>query len=278
MKKIKHLVYIAFLSLLAISCEDNTESVTNPGEFSGESIKEIKVSFTDSNMSPTLTEGETTSFRVEMPQIINGEVKIYLDVTSSDGNAEVTYPSTITLQNGERAKYFDVTPTDDGVVETETFTVKIKDVRVELNTNDQFFVHTGDDMRSITVKDVPTPIVTTVGDLTFNFSWSGTNDLDCRLLDSPPTTIYDTGYSTTPGESVTLGAAVPDGDYLFTVRPWTVNDASIDYDIEVVAQTESRTYSGNFMNLQGNWTMELIVLEINKSTNGTVVTYMINQL
>ena len=278
MKKIKHLVYIAFLSLLVVSCEDNTESVTNPGEFSGESIKEIKVSFTDTNMSPTLTEGETTSFRVEMPQVVNGEVEISLEVTSSDGNAEATFPSKITFANGERAKYFDVTPTDDGMVESETFTVKITNVEVDLNTNEQFFVHTGDDTRTITVKDVPTPIVTTVGDFTFNFSWTGTNDLDCRLLDSPPTTIFDTGYSTTPGESVTLSAAVPDGDYLFTVRPWTVNDASIDYTIDAVAPTETRSYSGNFMNLTGNWTMEFIVLEINKSTNGAVVTYMVNQL
>ena len=278
MKNIKNIIYIAILSLLVVSCEDNTDSVTNPGEFTNGSIKEIKVSFTDTNLSASLTEGETTTYKLGMPDRVDGEVKVTLNITSTDGSAEATYPSTITFANGESAKFFDVSPTDDGIVESETYTIEITKVEVDLNTNDQYFVHTGNSTRTLAVKDVPTPIVTTAGDFTFNFTWSGTNDLDCRLLDFPPTTIFDTGYSTTPGETVVLSSAVADGDYVFTVRPWTVNDTSIDYNIEAVAPTETRNYSGNFMNLTGSWSMEFIVLEINKSTNGAVVTYMINQL
>lgn len=278
MKKIKNIIYIAILSLLVISCEDNTESVTNPGEFNGDNLIEVKVGFIDTNTSAELTEGEKTTFKLGLSTIINGEVKVSINVKSSDGNVEGTFPSTITLVNGQRAVFFDVTTKDDGVVESETYTVEITNVEVNLNTNTEFFVHTGDDSRTIKVKDIPTPIVTTVGDFTFNFTWSGSSDLDCRLVDSPPTTQYDTGYSVSPGESVTLPSNVPDGDYLFRVRPWRVDDASIDYSIAAVAPTETRTYSGNFMNLTGSWSMEFVVLEINKVTTGTVVTYTMNQL
>ena len=280
MKKFKNIIYIAILSLLVVSCEDNTESVTNPGEFSGDGITEVKVGFTDNNLSTELTEGEKVTYSVGMPIKIKGDVKVSINITSTDGDAEATYPSSVTIVEGVKTAYFDVIPKDDGVVETESFKVEITNVEVSLNNSQEnYFVHLGDNSRTISVKDIPTPIVTTAGDFVFNFTWSGaTNDLDCRLVNNPPTLQYDTGYSTTPGETVTLVDAVPDGDYLFRVRPWTVNDTSIDYNIEIVAPTESRDYSGNFMNLTGGWSMEFVVLEINKSTNGAVVTYTINQL
>ena len=121
-------------------------------------------------------------------------------------------------------------------------------------------------------------IVTTVGDLTFNFTWAGAgNDLDCRILDYPATTIFDTGYSTTPGESVTLLEGVSDGFYTLTVRPWTVVSSSIDYNIDIVVPTETSSYTGNFMNLTGGWSMEFIVILIEKITDGTTVTYNVYQ-
>lgn len=277
MKKFKNIIYIAILSLLVVSCEDNTDSITNPGTLATVP-KEIKVGFTDDNTTAELQEGETTSFRIGMPAAIDGTVTVSISVSSSDGEVEAVFPTSITLEEGQSAVLFDVTPKDDAVSENETYTVEITDVQVNFNSDTEFFIHNGDISRTIAVKDIPTPIVTTVGDLTFNFTWAGAgNDLDCRLWDWPPTTEYDTGYSITPGESVTLPAGVPDGDYIFTVRPWTVVDTSIDYAIDVVAPTETRTYSGNFMNLTGNWTMEFIVLEINKTTSGTTVTYFITQ-
>ena len=278
MKKFKNIIYIAILSLLVVSCEDNTDSITNPGALTTVP-KEIKVSFTDDNTSVQLTEGETASFRVGMDSAIDGTVVISINVSSSDGAVEAVFPTSITLEEGQSAVLFDVTPKDDAVAENETYTVEITDVQVNFNSDTEFFVHNGDISRTIAVKDIPTPIVTTVGDFTFNFTWAGAgNDLDCRLLDWPPTTIFDTGYTTTPGESVTLLSGVPDGDYVFTLRPWTVVDSSIDYTIETVAPTETRFYSGNFMNLTGGWSMEFVVLEINKTTSGGTVTYMINQL
>jgi hypothetical protein len=276
MKKIKNLVYIALLSLLVVSCEDNTESITNPGELN--SPQEIKVGFTDDNATVEVTEGDTASFRLEMPNAVTGTVEVSISVTSSDGAVEATYPSTITFVDGQSAVLFDVTPTDDATVETEVYTVEITGINVDLDSGGPYYVHTGENSRMIQVKDIPTPIVTTAGDFVFNFTWSGSSDLDCRLLDNPPAFIYDTGYSTTPGETVTLVDGDPDGDYLFTVRPWTVSDASIDYNIEVVAPTETRNLSGNFMNLTGGWSMEFVVLEINKTTSGATVTYTINQL
>lgn len=275
MKKIKHIVYIAVLSLLVISCEDNTDSVTNLGVYS--TPVEVKVGFTDDNTSSELEEGETTSYRVGMNAAINGTVTISINVSSSDGDVEAVFPTTVILEEGQTAKYFDVTPKDDGVNESETYTVEITDVEVSFNTDTEFFVYNGDRTRTLSVKDIPTPIVTTVGDLVFNFTWSGGSDLDCRLVNSGGGDI-DTGYSVTPGETVTLPSAVPDGDYAFTLRPWSVADASIDYTIDVVSPTETRTYTGSFMNLTGSWTMEFVVLEINKVTTGATVTYLVTQL
>ncbi|MFY0604521.1 MAG: hypothetical protein JXQ93_11255 [Flavobacteriaceae bacterium] len=275
MKKFKYILYIFVLSLFVVSCEDNTESITNPGSFT--MPEEVKVSFTDTNMNPQVTEGDATTFRIGMNQAINGTVSVSLSVTSSDGSVEATYPAPVVLEDGQSAVYFDFIPTDDGMVEAETYTITIDGIDVQFEDGSTvYYAYNGDNSRTVRVKDIPTPIVTTVGDLTFNFTWAGAgNDLDCRILDFPPTTIFDTGYSTTPGESVTLDAATPDGDYILTIRPWTVVDASIDYNIDIVVPTETRPYSGNFMNLTGGWTMEFIVLQVNKATVGSVVTYTV---
>lgn len=281
MKKFKYILYIFVMSLLVVSCEDNTGSVTNPGTFS--LPEEVKVSFTDTNPNPEVIEGASTTFRLGMNQAISGKVIVSLSVTSSDGGVEATYPSTVTLEDGQSAKYFDFSPDADGNAEScEKYTISITAVDVQFsNGNSDYFVYNGDYTRTVSVKDSPTPLVTTAGDLTFNFTWSGPNggnDLDCRILDWPPTTIFDTGYSTTPGESVTLGAATADGSYVLTIRPWTVNDTAIDYNIEIVTPTETRTLCGTFTNLTGGWTMEFVAVQVDKVTNGADVTYTITQM
>ena len=277
MKKIKNIIYIAILSLLVVSCEDNTESVTNPGEYNGSSLTEVKVSFIDDATEKVVVEGAVTSLKIGMPNIVNGEVKITINVKSSDGEAEVNYPSTITLLEGQVATYFDVTPTDDGVAETEVFTVEITNVEVNLNTNQEYFVHIGDSSRTLNIIE-PT-ITTTAGDLTFDFNWSGVNDLDIRLYNSSGNLI-DQGivWSTASGESVDLAGATPDGDYVMEVWPWTVNDASIDYTYDIIAPTETITYTGTFTNLIGSWNGPFTSLEIKKVTSGATVYYVINQL
>ena len=80
MKKFKNIIYIAILSLLVVSCEDNTESVTNPGEFSGDGITEVKVGFTDNNLSTELTEGEKVTYSIGMPIKIKGDVKVSINI------------------------------------------------------------------------------------------------------------------------------------------------------------------------------------------------------
>ncbi|MCI2229964.1 hypothetical protein MC378_12370 [Polaribacter sp. MSW13] len=279
MKKIKNIIYIAILSLLVVSCEDNTDSVTNPGELNGDNLIEVKVGLTDDNLSAELVEGETTSFRLEMSSILDGEVTVSLNVTSSDGDAEATFPTTLTFQNGQRAMLFDVTALDDGISESEKFTLEITNVEVDLNTNQDYYVHLGDTTRTISIKDIPTPIVTTVGDLSFTLNWSGSNDLDFFLFDSTGS-IVDVSWasSTVSGETVTLAGAAADGDYTVEMWAWTVNDASIDYSVDVVAPTETQIFSGNFSGLTGVYGSQLIVLEVNKSTAGGTVTYTINQL
>jgi len=274
MKKLKNILYIALFSLLAVSCEDNTDSITNPGELSP-LPQEVKVSFTDDYATSSPYEGETMTYRLEMPFAITGTVDVTIAVSSSDGTVEADYPTSITFVEGQSAVYFDVTLTDDGVTEDEIYTIAITDVSF---SNDNYFAWTGANSRVIGVRDIPTPIVTTAGDFVFNFTWSGSSDLDCRLLDNPPTVEYDIGESYSPGETVTLVDDVPDGDYLFRVLPWRVNDSSIDYTIEVVAPTETRNYTGTFLDLVGGWSTEFVVLEINKATTGATVTYTLNQL
>ena len=275
MKKLKNILYIALFSLLAVSCEDNTDSITNPGELSP-LPQEVKVSFTDDYATSSPYEGETMTYRLEMPFVITGTVDVTIAVSSSDGTVEADYPTSITFVDGQSAVYFDVTLTDDGVTEDEIYTIAITDVSF---SNDNYFAWTGANS-TIAVRDTPTLIVTTAGDFVFNFTWSGLNDLDCRLVDNPPVYEYDTGYtmSMSRGETVTLVDDVPDGDYLFRVLPWTVNDSSIDYTIEVVAPTETRNYTGTFLDLVGGWSTEFVVLEINKATTGATVTYTLNQL
>lgn len=277
MKYLKRILFVAIAMIAFTSCETDD---FGPVEATSSNPEQVKVSFKDTNDNAQLFEGETVEYRLGMPTAIDGSVEVLLEVTSSDGEVEAVFTNPIVLERGQREIIFEFTPSDDGVSESsEVYTLKIKEINATfIDGSTTFFAFNGDNTRTLGVRDVPTPIVTTAGDLTFNFTWSGNSDLDCRLVDNPPAFQYDTGYTTTPGETVTLVDAVPDGDYLFRVRPWTVSDTSIDYAIDVVAPTETQTFSGTFTDLTGFWSMEFVVLEINKSTSGSVVTYTINQL
>ncbi|MDA9339714.1 hypothetical protein N9Q68_01950, partial [Polaribacter sp.] len=102
MKKLKNILYIALFSLLAVSCEDNTDSITNPGELSP-LPQEVKVSFTDDNATSSPYEGETITYRLEMPFAITGTVDVTIAVTSSDGTVEADYPTSFTFVDGQSA-------------------------------------------------------------------------------------------------------------------------------------------------------------------------------
>ena len=119
--------------------------------------------------------------------------------------------------------------------------------------------------------------MTTPADVDLNFDWTGTSDLDIRIRDAGLSDI-DTGYSVTPGESVTLGQTDPDGVYTLSVRPWTVNDPTSDYTIDFVSPAGTETFTGTVTLGGGFSSEETPVLAILKETSGTVVTYTFTEL
>ena len=209
MKKLKNILYIALFSLLAVSCEDNTDSITNPGALSP-LPQEVKVSFTDDNATSSPYEGETMTYRLEMPFAITGTVDVTLAVTSSDGTVEADYPTSITFVDGQSAVYFDVTPADDGVSEDEIYTIAITGVSF---SNDNYFAWTGESLRTIEVKDMPHP---SEGPVEITLNWTDTSrDMDLYLIEGNQVlggTLLDYSFYDFP-ESVTLSDGTPDATY-----------------------------------------------------------------
>lgn len=262
------------MSLLVVSCDDTTESVTNPGTFT--MPEEIKISFTDTNMNPEVLEGDTTTFRVGMNQAIDGEVDVNISITSSDGGVEATYPTTVTLEEGQAAKYFDVTPTDDATDESEVYTVTIESVNVRYNDGSTvYYVYNGDYMRSITVKDIPQPIVTTVGDVTVTLTWAdASRDMDLWLVmgnqDLAGTVIDNSlGYTTT--EVADFPGALADGEHSVYINQFAFT-ASVDYTMTFdFPDGQQKVFNSTV-------TQDSFVFVISKSTVGAVVTYNITEL
>ena len=124
---------------------------------------------------------------------------------------------------------------------------------------------------------MPVIVVTTPSDVDFNFTWTGASDLDCRIRDAALNYI-DTGYSVTPGETVTLGQSDPDGVYTFSIRPWSVADPTSDYTIDFVSPAGTETFTGTVTLGAGFWAEEFTVLEIEKVTSGSQVTYTFTEL
>lgn len=281
MKKYIFPIYIFVMSLLVISCDSDTESITNPGTFS--LPDEIRIDFIDSNSNASFDEGETITFSLRMAGAVGGSADVAISVTSSDGTVEANYPSTVTIDSGQLDATFDITFEDDGVLEPpfEEYTIAISSVDIQLdNGSYSHYLFSGDSSRKVTVKDILPPIVTIVGDLDINFNWDDASDQDIRIRDYPPTMDIDTGYSTSPGENVTLPSSVPDGDYLVSIRPWTVIETTLGYNLELVSPTVTQTYFGTLTGLDpgGGWSQEINVMMINKSSSGPVITYTITQL
>ena len=279
----RNIKYIAFLFTIAlmISCgEDDVESVTNPGEVTPTS--EISIGFSDSNNGLLVLEnGGMVSYTIELSvNPLSVDTEVSLGMTSSDGTIDgATFPASVTIPAGSTTADIDVTFADDGVAEgfvAETFTLQILDA--DFGGSTVFYLTPGDVNRSVDVADVlPVIVVTTAADVDFNFDWTGTSDLDCRIRNAALTTI-DTGYSVTPTETVTLGQATPDGTYTVSIRPWTVADVSIDYIFEFVSPAGSEIFTGNIMNATPGWSIEIPAIEITKVTDGATVTYTILEL
>mgnify|MGYP003323150995 FL=1 len=282
MKNIKYLALLFSLTLL-ISCgQDEVDSVNNPGVLTPTS--EIHLGFIDSNDDlPLILESGSDPIVFTIGTNVNPlnvPMTISLGVSSSDGTVDgVSVPGSVVIPAGETSVDVVVNISDDGVAEgtaIETFTIEILDA--DFGGSDVYYLSPGDITRSFDVTDtLPLIVITTVGAVDFNFTWSDTSDLDCRIRNALGTTI-DTGYSVTPGENVTLPAGAPDGVYTFSIRPWFVNSSAIDYLIEMeVPSGEIYPFDGKLFNATNFWSQEITSLQITKSTDGTEVTYTIVQ-
>jgi len=275
MKKFKYLLYIFAMSLLVVSCDDTTDSVTNPGTFT--LPEEVKVSFTDTNPNPEVTEGDMTSFRLGMNQAINGEVVISLSVTSSDGGVEATYPATVTLENGEAAKYIDFAITDDGISESgEVYTVTITGVDVQFaDGSTQYYVYNGDYSRTITVKDIPVPIVTIAGDVDVVLTWAdASRDMDLFLVTGDQDlfgTVVDSSLGFTTTEATVFPGAAPDGVYSVYINQYAFT-AVVDYTMTFTFPDGQERIVNSTISADG------FVFTFTKSTTGADVTYNITEL
>lgn len=280
MKNIKFIALLFSLTLL-ISCgEDDVDSVTNPGVFTPTS--EISIGFIDSNDGQTVLEnGGSVSLTVGLSvNPLSVPTEVTLGISSSDGTVDgASVPTTLTIPAGETSVDLTVTFADDGVNEgtiPETFTVEILDA--DFGGSTVFYLTPADVTRTVDVVDtLPVIVVTTPSDVDFNFAWIGTSDLDIRIRDAALNTI-DTGYSVTPGETVTLGQTDADGVYTLSVRPWTVADPTSDYLIEFVSPAGTESFIGTVTLGAGFWADEFGVLEVLKETSGTVVTYTFTEL
>ncbi len=282
MKNIKYLALLVFSLTLLISCgQDDVDSVTNSGILTPTS--EINLGFVDSNGGQLVLESgsDPITFMISTnTNPLDVAITVTLGISSSDGTTDgASFPETVMIPAGETSADVLVSFSDDGVAEgtdVETYTLEILDA--DFGGSEVYYLTPGEITRTIDVTDtLPLTIVTTVGDVDFNFDWSGSSDLDCRIRDAGLTTI-DTGYSVTPGETVTLPGSEPDGVYTFSIRPWDVFDSEIDYLIEMVVPSGTPDvflFTGKILNATGGWSQEITSLEITKETDGNVVTYTI---
>lgn len=278
MKNFKYLAVLLSFTLF-ISCgEDDVESITNDGTFTETS--EISIGFSDANDGLLLLEaGGTADFTISTSvPALSSDMVITLAMTSSDGSVEATFPASVTIPAGDTSVTFTCTLQDDGVLgDMETYVVSIDNAVIDGDTTG-FYLTTSEVSRTMNVVDtLPVIVSTTPSDVDFNFTWTGTSDLDIRIRDAGLNNI-DTGYSVTPGETVTLALGDPDGLYTLSIRPWTVADPTSDWTLDFVSPAGTETFMGTVTLGGGFWADEFTILEIDKETDGGTVTYTITQL
>jgi hypothetical protein len=278
MKNFKYLAVLLSFTLF-ISCgEDDVESITNDGTFTPTS--EISIGFSDSNNGLLLLEnGGTADYTISLGgAALSSDMEITLAMDSSDGSVEATFPATVTIPAGDTSVTFTCTLIDDGILgDTEIYTVSIDNAVIQGDTTG-FYLTTAEVSRTMEVVDtLPVIVMTTPSDVDFNFSWMGTSDLDIRIRDAGLNTI-DTGYSVTPGESVTLEQGDPDGLYTLSIRPWTVADPTSEWRLEFVSPAGIESFTGIVTLGGGFWADEFTILEIEKVTDGGTVTYTLTAI
>ncbi len=279
MKNFKHIAMLLTLTLLMGCGEDDVDSITNDGTYSPTS--EISVGFTDTNDGLLLLEdGGTSDFTISHSiGALPNDMVVSLSMSSSDGSVEATFPDQVIIPAGQTSVTFTCTLNDDGISgDMETYTMSISNAVIQGNTDNKYYITTADGSRTLEIADTfPTIVTTTPSDVNFDLNWTGSSDLDCRIRNASLVTV-DVGYSTSPGELVTLGQSNLDGVYTFSIRPWFVTDPTSDYTIDFTYPTGVETFTGTLTLGASFWAEEFTVLEIEKQTSGSTVTYTITEL
>jgi hypothetical protein len=279
MKNFKYIAILLTFTLFMGCGEDDVDSITNDGTYSPTS--EISVGFTDTNDGLLLLEdGGTADFVVSHSiGALPNDMVVSLSMSSSDGSVEATFPDQVIIPAGQTSVTFTCTLNDDGISgDMEIYTMSISNAVIQGNTDNEYYITTADGFRTMEIADTfPTIITTTPSDVDFDFNWTGASDLDCRIRNAALVTI-DVGYSTSPGELVTLGQSNLDGVYTFSIRPWFVTDPTSDYTIDFIYPTGVETFTGTLTLGANFWAEEFTVLEIEKQTSGSTVTYTITEL
>ena len=278
MKNFKYLAVLLTFTLFIACGEDDVDSITNDGTFSP--VSEISIGFSDSNDGLLLLEaGGTADYTITHSiGALPSDMVITLEMSSTDGSVEATFPATVTIPAGQTSVSFTCTLIDDGVAgDAETYTLSISDAEIQGDSSG-YYLTTADGTRTMDIVDsLPVIVVTTPSDVDFNFNWTGASDLDIRIRDEALNTI-DTGYSVTPGETVTLSQTDADGIYLVSIRPWSVADPTSDWTLDFVSPAGTETFTGTVTLGAGFWADEFNVLEVEKVTSGATVTYTFTEL
>lgn len=266
------------------SCEDD-DTVANENLVN--SPTQVKIEFTDQNNDITITEGDSVDLTVGLSQSLTYDAIMTIDIVSSDGSlstsgvSEVAFTATATFPAGQTSATFSLTFADDEIFDTtEIYTVSIVGFESVDGTYPlTSFVIGGDVSRTINVENglVQVVVVTVAGDVTINFTWDDASDLDIRLRDSGLSTI-STGYSTSPGESITLAEIDSDDLYTVSIRPWDILDSEQNWTLEFVSPAGSEFFTGTLTNASSGWSQEDNIMQIEKVTSGADVTYTLTQL
>ena len=270
------------------SCEQNIDDTIAP------TVEKVSanVSLTKITTDEFILEaGGVVDFNITLSNALPFNAIASLDIVSSDGSLvttsgleEIIYNSEITIAAGVTSTTFSLTFVDDTISDIETYTVTLSNFRPsDGNFPDLAEITASTPLtETIEVYDVlPVIIKTTTADVEINFTWAGTNDLDCRLRTAALGSV-DAGYAYstngTIGETMDFLGSEPDGDYVISIRPWTVNDSSIAFSFDFVHETGNKVFSSTLENATGGWNQEDLFLEINKVTDGAEVTYTFTQI
>lgn len=279
----KNILKITTILLLCLvwSCEQddsgaNEDLVVTPTQ--------VTVSFTDQNDGTVLLEdGGAVTLEVTLDQALTYDSILTLDVTSSDGSIETTagvmevaFTPVANLAAGETSASFDFVFSDDTITDgTEVYTVSISNLESASGVYPINRFITGADLtRTITAVegDLPLTVVTTAGDVNVLLEWATAEDLDLYLRDEPG---FDggnpniaTSWFSQP-ESMPIAGGLADGTYYIGV------DSFLDTAPFGVPCILTLTFPDATAEVLLTELNEFIWIQVDKSTNGSVVTYTI---